>query len=681
MEKLEVEEGDPVELVDGNGWVVQARTHPNPWVDTRMVSLDQHTMEQAGCRLFGQVKIRKTTCVTTERVTLEAPPGLNVTRRQLRAMLEKAQGAVLQGREEIRLTDHRDREVVFRIRSCEPSHVAQLDRRTAIVLVDGEGQPYISPNETTFDDVGGLQEAIRRVREVVQLPLRHPEIFDRLGIAPPKGVLLYGPSGTGKTLIARAVAGETGCYFRALSGTEIMDKHYGESEAKLRAAFEDAQKNAPAIIFVDEIDALAPRRDRAEGDVEKRITAQLLALMDGMDDRGDLIVLGATNLANVLDSALRRPGRFDREILVGVPDRAGRAEILRIHTRRMPLGEVDLDALADRTHGFVGADIKALCQEAGYKALRRILPGLEATEEPLTPDFLDEITVDAEDFLAAAGEMQPSAARTFEVDLSRSGWDRIAGYEKEKDFLKEMVLWPIRHIGALSGLGVRHLTGLLITGQSGVGKTLMARTLAKETGFNVIEIKGPELISKYMGESERNVRELFRQARQLAPAVVVLDGVDAMTASGWSDSQVMNRVVQQLVSEMNAIAADKPILVLATTHRPDDLPPAVRATGKFATELHLKKPGLADREAMFRMFLNGNCVTFEGDFPVVAGSAEGLTGGDIEEVCRRAIIQAARRLGDDLPVDGGSVPVTENDVIRMLDRWELTQGTHGPAHG
>ena len=367
MENLMLEEGDPVEILGPQGCVVQARSHPNRWIDTRMISFDVHTMEVGNFQLFGQVKLRKAICIDTESVELEVPVNVTLSRLKLREKLEALQGSVLTGRSYVTIKTDRGKEVKLRIVATEPREVSRVARSTTFTFIDVHGEDYVSPNDTSFEDVGGLHDAVRRVREVVQLPLRHPEIFERLGIAPPRGVLLHGPSGTGKTLIARAVAGETGCYFKNISGSEIMDKHYGESEAKLRAAFENAYENAPAIIFIDEIDALAPRRDTAEAEVERRVTAQLLALMDGMQDRGQVIVLAATNLPNVLDHALRRPGRFDREILIGVPDRSGRGEILKIHTRDMPLGEVDVEELAERTHGFVGADIMALCRKPGTK--------------------------------------------------------------------------------------------------------------------------------------------------------------------------------------------------------------------------------------------------------------------------------------------------------------------------
>ncbi|MFC1834306.1 AAA family ATPase [Thermodesulfobacteriota bacterium] len=673
MEKMGLAEGDPVKILDAEGYVVQARKHPNAWIDTRMISLDRMTIDKLNKPLFSQIKLRKTMCGDSECITLEVPAGVSITRMKLQGMMDSAQGAIITERDHITLKDDRGEEIRFTVKDCRPENMARISRHTQIDLVDGDGNPYVAAKETTFDDVGGLAGAIAKVKEVVQLPLSHPEIFEQLGIDPPRGVLLHGPSGTGKTLIARAVAGETGCYFKAISGTEIMDKHYGESEAKLRAAFEEAFKSVPAIIFIDEIDALAPRRDTAEGEVERRVTAQLLALMDGMEDRGHVMVLAATNLPKVLDNALRRPGRFDREILIGVPDKPGRREILEIHTGGMPLGStVDLSELAEKTPGFVGADIKSLCQEAGYRALKRILPGLGDTEERLTEDFLQEITVETEDFYGALTEMQPSSARDFEVDLSRAGWSRIGGFEAEIEFLKDMVLWPLQNAKVLTGMGVDHLNGLLITGPSSTGKTLMARSLAKESGFNVIEIRGPELISKYMGESERNIRELFRQAREMAPTVLILDGIEAMTASGWSDSKVIDRIVNQLVMEMNALRGDKPVLVVAVCNRAEDLPPALRATGRFGTELPLKRPGVEDRTRLFEMFLQKERVEFQGDYEGLARNADDLTGGDIEEVCRRSILQSARCALEEEPELPCKVAISQDDLLEMLNRWKLT---------
>ena len=457
-----------------------------------------------------------------------------------------------------------------------------------------------------------------------------------------------------------------------------MDKYYGESEAKLRAAFEDAYKNAPAIIFIDEIDALAPKREKSDGDVEKRVTAQLLALMDGMEDRGSVIVLAATNLPNSLDQALRRPGRFDREILVGVPDRVGRREIMAIHTRTMPLGVVDLDDLAQRTHGFVGADLRALCRESAYNAMRRILPGIEDTEQELSQDFLEAVTVEMEDFELALKEMRPSSIRNFEVDLRKAGWSFVAGYPTEIGFIKDMILWPMQHAPELGRMGVEHPEGLLITGPSGTGKTLVARSLAKESGFNVIEIKGAELLSKYMGESERNIRELFKQAKQMAPTVLILDGVDAMTASGWSDSKVIDRVVHQLALEMSSIENERPILVAATAGRSEDVPPALRSTGRFGHELRLNPPGPDDRTELFKMFLERENVDFSGSCAEASRMSQGLTGGDIEEVSKRVLLQAARKAVEHGADVDGRLTIKGEDLLKMLDRWRLSR-TAGTA--
>ena len=674
MENLHLGEGDPVEIVVTPKCVVQAKFHPNSWIDTRMISLDKQTMDKIGLPLFSQVKLRKAFCPETDCLTLEVPQGTAVTRIQMRGMIERVQGAVLNGQEYLRLTTDRGQEINFRLIRAEPVEMSRISKTTRIKLVDLEGVDYVSRHDTSFCDVGGLADAIRKVREVIQLPLRHPEIFYHLGIDPPRGVLLHGPSGTGKTLIARAVASETGCYFKSIIGTEIMDKYYGESEAKLRAAFEDAYKNSPAIIFIDEIDALAPRRDTTEGDVERRVTAQLLALMDGMEDRGSIIVLAATNLPNVLDHALRRPGRFDREILIGVPDRGGRGEILKIHTRDMPIGKVNLDELAEKTHGFVGADLKALCREASYKALKRILPGLEDTEQELSQDFLDAIKVESQDFEEALKEMRPSSGRNFEVDLTGSGWDRIAGYSVEIEFLKETILWPLCNDSFLSGLGVNRPAGLLLTGLSGVGKTLMAKSLAKESGFNVIQIRGPELLSKYMGESERNFRELFRHARQMAPTIVILDGIDSLATSGGSDSMFMERVVNQLAMEMNSNSGEKPIVVVATAARPEDVPPVLRATGRFGHKLTINPPNSEDRALLFKMYLNKDRVAFSGDYATAAKESEGLTGGDIEDVCRRVILRAARHALERDSDTACEVVITGDDLVKLLDRWKLTRG-------
>lgn len=671
MENLGLTDGEAVEVLGSYECVVQAKSHPNSWIDTRMISFDRDTMDRAGFQMFSQVKLRKAVCVDAESVTLQAPDGIDLSKQQIRSMLDKVDGMVLTEGGSVALETNRGETVRFSICATEPHDLCRAAPGTRIRLVDENGQEYVSSKDTLFKDIGGLQDAVRRVKEVVQLPLKHPEIFDRLGIDPPKGVLLHGPSGTGKTLIARAVAAETGCWFKSVVGSEIMEKYYGESEAKLRTAFEDAFKHAPAIIFIDEIDVLAPRRDTSEGEVERRVTAQLLALMDGLEDRGAVMVLAATNLPNNLDPALRRPGRFDREIHIGVPDVVGRREIIEIHTRNMPLCEVNLDALAEKMHGFVGADIKSLCQEAAYETLRRSLPGLEDTDQELSEDFLEAIAVESGDFERALKNMKPSSGRRFKVNLDAAGWDSIAGYSAEIEFLKETILWPLNNVSFLEKLSVNRPSGLLITGPSGSGKTLMARTIAKESGFNVIEIRGPELLSKYMGESERNIRELFRQARELAPTVLILDSVDSFAASGWSDSKVIERIVNQIVLEMNATKSEKPILVVATAARGEDVPPALRATGRFSQELKLRLPIEKERELIFRKYLSRDGINFRGNFDSPARESSELSCADLEEISRRAVLNAAKlalEKQDDVPE---TVTISEHDVLRAIDQWKL----------
>lgn len=673
MELLDLQEGDPVEVLASPPCILQAKTHPNTWIDTRMISLDQETMDRLGFTMFSQVKLRKAVCCPCRRLTLEVPEGTSLGRVQLRGLINERLGAVIHDMSTFQLTTESGEHINLRVVDVEPREVSRLVSSTTIKFVDEQGQDYVSKSDTTFSDVGGLDEAVKKVREIVQLPLHHPEIFNHLGIDPPRGVLLHGPSGTGKTLIARAVASETGCYFKSIIGTEIMDKYYGESEAKLRAAFEEAQQNRPAIIFIDEIDALAPRRDATEGDVERRVTAQLLALMDGLKDRGSVIVLAATNLPNTLDTALRRPGRFDREIFIGVPDLEGRRQILAIHTRNMPLGQVNLDDIAEKTHGFVGADLKSLCSEASFRALRRVLPGLEDTEQTLSQDFLDAVKVEQEDFDNALSDMRPASGRVFEVDLTDCGWNWVAGYEHEKSFLKDLVIWPLKHDRFLSSIGVRKVSGLLITGPSGVGKTLMARSLAKESGLNVIELTATELLSKYMGESEKNIREIFKQARQMAPTLVVLDAIDTLSASGWSDSKVLERIANQLAKEMSATISGKPVVVVATALSSTLVPPVLRATGKFSHELKLSPPNASDRMEMFKKWLNTSKIKFTGDYGQACLESEGLTGGDIREVCNRVLLQAAREIIENTDQFPEAIEVTSGSLLKMIDRWKLME--------
>ena len=472
--------------------------------------------------------------------------------------------------------------ITFQVISVKPSGVVVVRETTRLIVLERTVEIGRIP-KVTYDDIGDLEEAKQKIREMVELPLRHPELFKRLGIEPPKGILLYGPPGCGKTLLARAVANESEAYFIAINGPEIMSKFYGESEQRLREIFEEAKKHAPAIIFIDEIDAIAPKREEVTGEVEKRVVAQLLALMDGLEARGDVIVIGATNRPNAIDPALRRPGRFDREIEIGVPDRQGRYEILLVHTRNMPLAkDVDLKKLAEITHGFVGADLAALCREAAMKALRRILPQIDLEQETIPPEILEKLEVTMEDFMKAFREITPTALREVEIEVPSVRWSDIGGNWQAKQELREAVEWPLKYPESFKRLGIEPPKGILLYGPPGCGKTLLARAVATESEANFISIKGPEIFSKWVGESEKAIREIFRKARQVAPAVIFIDEIDAiapMRGLGYGDSMVTERVVSQLLTEMDGIERLEGVVVIGATNRPDILDPALLRPG------------------------------------------------------------------------------------------------------
>jgi transitional endoplasmic reticulum ATPase len=521
----------------------------------------------------------------------------------------------------------------------------------------------------TYQDIGGLHREVRRIREMIELPLRYPEVFARLGIQPPKGVLLHGPPGCGKTLIARAVAHETSASFFHVAGPEIIDQWYGASEAHLRRVFEAAARQAPAIIFLDEIDAIAPKREQLSGErqAERRLVAQLLTLMDGLEARGNVVVIAATNIPDTLDPALRRPGRFDRELAIGVPDRAGRREILGIFTGGMPLGDdVDLDALAAQSHGFVGADLEALCREAGMSALRRALGEQEHASggHRLAMD----IKVSADDFQAAQREVTPSALRALAVEIPEVGWADIGGLEEVKRLLVESVEWPLRHQQLFARLGVRSARGVLLHGGPGVGKTLLARALARESQANFIAVRGPELFNMYLGETERAVRELFARARQAAPCVVFFDELDALApARGVADSQTAERVVAQLLTEMDGIQGLQGVVVLAATNRPELIDPALLRPGRFDMLVALPPPDREARLAILQVHTRGAPLAEDVDLARIATITEAMTGADLEALCRRAALAAVRERLAAQPWEGQS-DESDLDELRIAAR-------------
>ncbi len=501
--------------------------------------------------------------------------------------------------------------------------------------------------EVTYEDIGGLGDEIKKVREMIELPLKHPEIFERLGIEPPKGVLLHGPPGTGKTLLAKAVANETNAHFILINGPEIMSKYYGQSEENLRKKFDEAEKNAPSIIFIDEIDAIATKREDSKGEVERRVVAQLLALMDGLKSRGKVIVIAATNVPNLLDPALRRPGRFDREIEIGVPDKKGRLEILKIHTRNMPLAkDVKLEELASVTHGFVGADLAALAKEAAMIVLRRVLPDLKLKEEePLSEDILEKLIVTRNDFKEALKVVRPSAMREVMVEVPNVNWNDIGGLENAKQELKEAVEWPLKHPEAFFRMGIRPPRGILLYGPPGTGKTLLAKAVATQSEANFITVKGPEIFSKWVGESEKAIREIFKKARQNAPTVIFFDEIDSIAPIRGlrSTSHVTDSVLNQLLTEIDGLEELHDVVVIGATNRPDMVDPGILRPGRFDRLIFIPVPDKKARLDIFKIHTKKMPLTKDIKLEELAKKTEGYTGSDIEAVCREAAILALRK--------------------------------------
>jgi len=533
--------------------------------------------------------------------------------------------------------------------------VAHLKPKSSAVIVYPTTEITIQEKVTererrigvTYEDIGGLGEQIQRIREMIELPLRHPEVFDRLGIEPPKGVLLHGPPGTGKTLIAKAVANETFANYISLSGAEIHGKYYGESEARVREIFNQAKQNTPCIIFIDEIDALAPKREEVHGEVEKRVVSQLLALMDGLESRGQIVVIGATNRPNALDPALRRAGRFDREIEIGVPDREGRFEILQIHTRGMPLTEdVDLQKIAYLTHGFTGADISELCKEAAMKGLRRVLPEIDFEADYIPVEVLNKLVVTMEDFLDALRFVEPSAMREVLIETPNVKWDDIGGLEEVKQALTEAIEWPLKYPEVFEKAGAKPPKGILLHGSPGSGKTLLAKAVANESEVNFISVKGPELMSKFVGESEKGIRETFKRAKQTAPCIIFFDEIDALAprrGSGITDSHVSERVISQLLTEMDGLEELHGVVVLAATNRIDLIDPALLRSGRFDRLLHVPPPNEKARLEIFRIHTRKTPLAKDVSLQKLVAETEGCMGSDMEAICREATMTAIRR--------------------------------------
>jgi len=541
-------------------------------------------------------------------------------------------------------------EIKFAVVSTNPKDIVIVGPNTEVQLhespvdvskIEGVGNLV----DVSYEDIGGLKEEVKKVREMIEIPLKRPELFEKLGIAPPKGVLMHGPPGTGKTLLAKAVASESDAHFIAINGPEIMSKYVGGSEENLREYFEEAEENSPSIIFIDELDAIAPKREETNGEVERRTVAQLLTLMDGLKSRGQVVVIGATNRPDSLDPALRRPGRFDREIEIGVPDSDERKEVLEIHTRNMPLADdVDLDKIANTTHGFVGADLESLCKEAAMRVVRRILPEIKSDEE-IPKEVMEKIVVTGDDFRNAQKEIQPSALREVLVQIPDIKWDDVGGLEDVKQELKEAVEWPLKHPETFQRLGIRPPKGTLLYGIPGTGKTLLAKAVASESEANFISVKGPELLSKWVGESEKGVREVFRKAKQAAPTVIFFDEIDAIASArsgNDTDSGVTKRVVNQLLTEMDGLEELEDVAIIAATNRPDILDAGLMRPGRFDRHIQVGEPDEEARKSIFEVHTKDMPLAKDVDLKKLAKNTEGYVGADIEAICREAAMLALR---------------------------------------
>jgi transitional endoplasmic reticulum ATPase len=536
--------------------------------------------------------------------------------------------------------------VQFTVAKMQPQGIVKMTHDTRLQILNAPVAETKGVPRITYEDLGGLEKEIKLIREMVELPMRHPEIFQTLGIDPPKGVLLLGPPGCGKTLLARAVANESDANFFSINGPEIISKFYGESEEKLREIFQQAHKSAPSIILIDELDSIAPKREEVTGEVEKRVVSQLLSLMDGLTGRGNVIVIGATNRPNALDPALRRPGRFDREIEIGTPDKRGRHEILLIHSRGMPLArDVDLKVLAERTHGYTGADLAALCREAAMKALLRYLPEINLKEERIPSCVLEKMEVRIDDFMNAFKEITPTVMREIAVEVPVVHWDEVGGLEEVKEKLKEAVEWPLKNPEVFKRLGIQPPKGILLIGPPGCGKTMLARAVATESEANFISIKGPEVFSRWVGESEKAIREIFRKARMASPAVIFFDEVDSLVPRrglGDGDSGVTERVISQLLTEMDGIMPLENIIVIAATNRPDIVDSAVLRPGRFDRLIYVPEPDEAARLEIFKIHTKNMPLSNDVDIKEHR-MTKGYSGADISSVCREAAMNALRR--------------------------------------
>ncbi len=653
------------------------KTHVKLWpgapeeYGSGIIKIDGITRQNIGAGIGDKISLKSVEAVNAEQIVLSPTEKIAADGLQ-EYMIYNYLNHVFTTGDSVSLNTQMGGRVQFIVTSTKPSKPVIVTEKTVFKLGVMTKAVDASYPRITYDELGGLKNEVQKIREMVELPMRHPELFDKIGVEAPKGVLLYGPPGTGKTLLAKAVAGETNANFTSLSGPEIMGKYYGESEERIREIFTQAEENAPSIIFIDEIDSIAPKRDEVSGEVEKRIVSQLLTLMDGMKSRGKVIVIAATNRPDSIDPALRRPGRFDREIEIGIPDDEGRLEILSIHTRGMPIDEkVDLKQISKTTHGFVGADLEVLSKEAAMRSLRRILPEIDLDEDKISAEILQKIKITSEDFRDALKEVRPSALREVQVQIPNISWDDVGGLDELKEELREAVEWPIKHKEAFDYVDVETPKGILLHGPPGTGKTLIAKALAKMTESNFISIKGPELLSKWVGESEKGVREIFRKARQAAPCIIFLDEVDALVprrGSGGSESHVTENVVSQILTEIDGLEELHNILIIGTTNRLDIVDEALLRPGRFDRIIKVPNPDAKGRKHIFEIHTKKKPLANDVDIGKLVEQTDGFSGAEIAAIANRSAITALKRYVGGKAQNVKDIKITQQDLTDAIDK-------------
>ncbi len=701
-EELDLSGGDFIRVEGASGAAI-ARVWPGYPEDdgSGVIRIDGKLRQEASVGIDDKVTIEPVEVNPADRVTIALPQRLGVRGDVGRFIRDKLAGQPITEGQTVRIPfgfgvmggGGQGQAVPVKIAETTPSGTVVVTDSTEITIsekpaeeiVGGANAPGGADDDgtpdVTYEDIGGLDDELEQVREMIELPMRHPELFKRLGIDPPQGVLLHGPPGTGKTLIAKAVANEIDASFHTISGPEIMSKYYGESEEQLRDVFEEATEEAPAIVFMDELDSIAPKREEAGGDVERRVVAQLLSLMDGLDDRGEVVVIGATNRVDAIDPALRRGGRFDREIEVGVPDRDGRKEILQVHTRTMPLVDgIDLDEYAENTHGFVGADLESLAKESAMHALRRIRPQLDLESDEIDADVLNSIQITEDDFKQAMKGIEPSALREVFVEVPDVTWDQVGGLSDTKERLRETIQWPLEYPEVFEELDMQAAKGVLLYGPPGTGKTLLAKAVANEAESNFISIKGPELLNKFVGESEKGVREVFSKARENAPTIVFFDEIDSIATErggNTNDSGVGERVVSQLLTELDGLESLEDVVVIATTNRPDLIDSALLRPGRLDRHVHVPVPDEGARRKILEVHTRNKPLADDVDLDAIARKTEGYVGADIEAVTREASMNASREFIASVPME--EVGESVGNVRVTMDHFEKALGEVNPS--